>query len=287
MSTEINKIINKVEVINEINKVEVINEINKVEVINEINKVEIVKDGTLFESNLNANFDKNFSLKTTDDLTEGTNKFTSAEDIAKLATIEEGADVSTVFSVNNLTGDVVTQITDTRANILILTPEYGTTAFSTDTSQYYVYNDGNWREFSSTQALRASNYDIGYEQESNLSGYGSDYITDKRISNCTIGENYDNNEGGARVTYADSLGKTIAQYYLDGGWKTVLTGVNIQTDHTENPIDIEFTDFKPYYLSLINGNSDVKDLNGVPMVQDMKIDMGVHSSPLIIDGGNF
>jgi len=191
-----------------------------------------------------------------------------------------------IDSVNGQTGDVVTQIVDTRANIFALTPENGTTAYSTDTKQYYVYNDA-WEEFSSIQSTRASNYDIGYEQESNLAGYGSDYITDKRISNCLIGENAREELGGIRVTYADSLERNIAQYYLDGEWKTALTGVNIQTDDTENPVDIEFTDFSPWVLSLITGNSDAKDYNGVPMVQNMKVDMGVFSSPLLIDGGSF
>jgi hypothetical protein len=214
----------------------------------------------------------------TDDLPEGlTNLY---------FTNERASNVAPVQSVNSQVGNVVTQIVDTRANIFTLTPENGTTAYSTDTKQYYVYNDA-WEEFSSIQNTRASNYDIGYEQESNLAGYGSDYITDKRISNCLIGENAREELGGIRVTYADSLGRNIAQYYLDGEWKTALTGVNIQTDDTENPVDIEFTDFSPWVLSLITGNSDAKDYNGVPMVQNMKVDMGVYSSPLLIDGGSF
>jgi hypothetical protein len=214
----------------------------------------------------------------TDDIEEGSNNL--------YFTNERASNAAPVQSVNNQVGDVVTQIVDTRANIFTLTPENGTTAYSTDTKQYYVYNDA-WEEFSSIQNTRTSNYDIGYEQESNLAGYGSDYITDKRISNCLIGENAREELGGIRVTYADSLERNIAQYYLDGEWKTALTGVNIQADDTENPVDIEFTDFSPWVLSLITGNSDSLDPNGVPIVQNMKVDMGVYSSPLLIDGGSF
>jgi hypothetical protein len=52
-------------------------------------------------------------------------------------------------------------------------------------------------------------------------------------------------------------------------------------------MDIEFTDFAPWVLSLITGNSDSKDSNRVPTIQNMKIDMGAYSAPLTIDGGTF
>lgn len=175
---------------------------------------------------------------------------------------------------------------DTRENIIQSTPDDKTIAFATDTNQFYVYNSA-WYEFSSIQNIRVGSEDMGVEQESNLAGYGDDYITDKRISNTLIGNNIREENGGIRVVYSNTLSRYLAQYYLNGTWQTALTGVNIQSDDTENPFDIEFTDFSPWVLSLITGNSDSLDPSGVPMVQNMKIDMGVFSSPLLIDGGSF
>jgi len=175
---------------------------------------------------------------------------------------------------------------DTRENILATTPQQGALAYATDVQRMLAY-DGGWQESSALMMPRSGAVDIGVEQDSNLAGYGVDYITDKRLSNVSIGSNADERLGGVRVVFAASLGRNLTQVYLDGAWQTVLTGVNIQTDAAEAVPDIEFTDFSPWVLSLITGNSDATDINGVPVIQNMKIDMGAYSAPLVIDGGSF
>jgi len=175
---------------------------------------------------------------------------------------------------------------DTRENILTTTPQQGALAYATDVQRLFTY-DGGWQESSALMMPRSGAVDMGVEQDSNLAGYGADYITDKRLSNVSIGSNADERLGGVRVVFSESLGRNLTQVYLDGAWQTVLTGVNIQTDAAERVPDIEFTDFEPWVLSLITGNSDAKDANGVPVIQNMKIDMGAFSAPLVIDGGSF
>jgi len=175
---------------------------------------------------------------------------------------------------------------DTRENILDETPDNGATAYATDYPAMYLFND-QWLQSSATYLPRSGAVDMGALQGSNLAGIGADYITDKRLSNVSIGSNADERLGGVRVVFAASLDRNLTQVYLDGAWQTVLTGVNIQTDDTERVPDIEFTDFAPWVLSLITGNSDASDMNGVPVIQNMKIDMGAYSAPLVIDGGSF
>lgn len=189
-----------------------------------------------------------------------------------------------IDGIDGIDGTSVTM--DTRINILGDTSYNGAMAYATDHHAMYLFVDG-WQESSALMTPRSGPVDMGVEQTSNLSGYGADYITDKRLSNVSIGSNVNERLGGVRVVFAASLGRNLTQVYLDGAWQTVLTGVNIQTDSAEAVPDIEFTDFSPWVLSLITGNSDAKDANDVPLVQNMKIDMGAYSAPLVIDGGSF
>jgi len=175
-------------------------------------------------------------------------------------------------------------IVDTRQNIFAQTPENGTKAFATDRGEKFIYING-WQQASTLYKERTGSMDMGAEQDSNSEGYGKDYISQKHLADVTIGGNQETKEGGIRTIFSKTLQKRIAQYYLNGDWRTALTGISIQTDNTESTPDIEFTDFEPYRISLITGNSDLKDINGVPTIQNMKTDMGAFQSPLEINGG--
>jgi hypothetical protein len=182
--------------------------------------------------------------------------------------------------------DKVKTIVGTREFVLSQTPENGTIGFSTDKGEKYLYADG-WQQASTVYRERTGALDIGAILDSNLGGYGRDYISEKTLSDVSIKGNLNTIEGGIRTIFSTSLNRRIAQYYLNGEWQTALTGVNIETDTSENPVDIEFTDFEPYKLSLITGNSDTKDANGTPVVQNMKTDIGALQTPLEINGGTF
>jgi len=182
--------------------------------------------------------------------------------------------------------DSVKTIVGTRQFVLSQTPENGTEAFATDYKESFIYIDG-WQQSSTLFRERVGTYDMGAFQDSNSEGYGEDYVTDKALSNILIRGNRREEEGGVRTVFSESLQTRLAQFYLNGAWQTALTGINIQTDDVENPVDIEFTNFAPYVLSLITGNSDLKDPNGVPVVQNMKVDMGAYSQRLQVNGGTF
>lgn len=222
----------------------------------------------------------------TDDIAEGaTNKYDQT------VVLNEGTNVTITGTYPSFTinasggGSSVTH--DTRENIFaIASPTNGDLAYATDYKQLYYYDDG-WQEADTIFTERAGAVDAGVVQDSSPTGYGRDYISSKHIANCKIGSNRNTDEGGIRRVFSSSLQRNLFQIYLSGGWQTILTGVNIQTDDEENPVDIEFTDFAPWVLSLITGNSDLLSLNGFPTVQNMKTDAGAYQTPLVIDGGSF
>jgi hypothetical protein len=122
--------------------------------------------------------------------------------------------------------------------------------------------------------------DMGVELTSDLRGYGEDYVTEKAITFCSVGYNDLTVEGGFRY-YDGEL-----QVYRSGSWDTLLAGVQIVTDDTETPLDVELTNFD-YTLSIITGNSDELDFNGEPLVQQMHAPMGCYASHQVLDGGTF
>ena len=177
-------------------------------------------------------------------------------------------------------------IVDTRENIFAQTPENGTKAFATDREEEFIYING-WQQSDTIFSVRNSAFDAGSIQDASRTGYNKDSVNGKHLSDVTIGSNRFNKEGGVRTLISKTLNKRLAQFFLDGNWQTVLTGVNITTDASEGTPDIEFTDFEPYKLSLITGNSDQLGIDGLPTVQRMKTSAGSRQLPMILDGGTF
>ena len=183
--------------------------------------------------------------------------------------------------------DDQSQFFGTRAEIFALVaPKDGLEAFATDTEEEFIYYNG-WQQKSTLFKERTGAIDAGSIQNASRTGYNKDSINGKHLSDITIGSNRFGKEGGARTLMSQSLNRRLAQFFLDGGWQTVLTGVNIATDTVEGTPDIEFTDFSPWVLSLITGNSDALDLEGMPTVQKMKTSAGSRQLPMILDGGTF
>ena len=116
------------------------------------------------------------------------------------------------------------------------------------------------------------------EQQSDLRGLHSEYITDKLIANCRIGSNANTNEGGVKV--ADS---TFSVYL--SGWQAVVTGLLLQEG------DDGELEHKPaggsYWLDANSGNSNDLGIDGKPIVQQHITSMGAYQPDLVIDGGSF
>lgn len=153
---------------------------------------------------------------------------------------------------------------------------------STDTIESFKTLNGDAYQSSAIYVKRQGAVDMGAEQASNLVGYGHDYITDKVISNCAIGGNANETDGSVRRIETPNQTQLV-EVYLNDAWQTILTGVSIRTTLD----DVEVLDFQPWNLSLINGNSSQRALDGTPVVKGMKIDMGAYSSDMVIDGGTF
>ena len=176
--------------------------------------------------------------------------------------------------------------TDTRSNILATTPAAGSVAYATDFNLFYLYNSG-WYEAAIPMAIRSAMPNMGSESDEGVTGYTADYITDKDIVNCKIGDGSSNENRALRITNAASLNSDVYQVNINGGWQTILSGINIQTDDSENPADVEFTSFADWNISLISGNSDRLDPNGQPLITNLSRDIGAHQSKALISGGTF
>lgn len=125
------------------------------------------------------------------------------------------------------------------------------------------------------------NPDMGSLQNSPKSGITSDYIVDKRIAHSTIGSNDNTIQGGIR-TYLGSL-----QVYLSGAWATVVTGfIFVESTTAGYALEHKPVGFTNYII-IMNGNSEVLGLNGLPITQGYKTSMGAYTPPQTIDGGVF
>lgn len=178
------------------------------------------------------------------------------------------------------TADVPVTV-DTKANILASTPSYnGTLAYSTDTYEFWEYNSG-WRKSPFALVSETSSPDMGWTQSSSRIGYGTDYITDKTISNSAIGGNVTTTTGAVRVSSG------TFQIYLNGSWNDVVVNFRFREDANEdyqlehNPIG-----FSDYYTAA-GGNGLTLGVNGLPLVQNYSAVMGANGVPLLISGGVF
>ena len=123
--------------------------------------------------------------------------------------------------------------------------------------------------------------DIGKEQTSDLRGYGTDYITDKRLSHCLIGSSDRDVEGSIR------LNNGTFQIYANGVWNDIVINFRLREDSSGS---YEF-EHKPigfnWWYEIMSGNSDQTGIDGRPIIQQYSSSMGAYQEDLILDGGAF
>ena len=123
--------------------------------------------------------------------------------------------------------------------------------------------------------------DIGFEQESDLRGYGNDYISKKLLSRVQIGTVADEVEGAVR----NNAG--TFQIYLNGTWNDIVINFRFREDDggayelEHKPIGFDT------WIEVNSGNSNALDLNGLPIIQQYKTSIGAFQVSLQIDGGTF
>lgn len=217
--------------------------------------------------------------------------YTAADVLAKLLTVDgasSGLDADTVDGLHaaDLSGGASLTI-DTRANILASTPSDPSLALSSDTLELFVFNGSVWYVSPLEFDVENTTPDIGAFNSDGLGvsdrqGYYSNVITDKVIHHTVIGHNDRTETGAIRVSGSE------LQVYLSGVWNAIVTGFRFIQDSTTLVGELEFrpSGYSNYY-SVMTGNSNDTDYNGLPVIQQYTGSMGVYSAKLVIDGGSF
>ena len=123
--------------------------------------------------------------------------------------------------------------------------------------------------------------DIGKEQINDIRGYGTDYISKKLLSRVQVGSVADEVEGAIRNNSG------TFQIYLNGVWNDIVINFRFREDDN-GAYELEH---KPVgfntWIEVNSGNSNVLDLNGLPIIQQYKTSIGAYQVSLQIDGGTF
>lgn len=172
---------------------------------------------------------------------------------------------------------------DTRANILATTPTGNALGFATDTNEWMIYNSG-W--FVAPLELNADDGtpDIGLQPpmvNNDRSGYTSEWITNKSIYNSRIlGSSVE--EDGSVKSEDGAL-----SVYLNGAWEEVVTGFRFRQDDDGGYVEYLPLGFSRW-VDVHSGNStDDLGLNGLPLIQDYKADIGAYPTPIRVQGRAF
>lgn len=171
---------------------------------------------------------------------------------------------------------------DTMANILASTSDAGDMFYATDEERFLIYDGTAFQMASPLFAVKLTAPNIGADypvvESDDPNGYYREFITNKTLYNSAIGGSDQTTEGGVRLSSGE------IQFYLDGEWKTIVTGIRIREDDGGGI----FLEFRPtgsdLWINATNGNSDQLDPAGNPVVWGQKADIGAYSSPPIIGG---
>lgn len=172
---------------------------------------------------------------------------------------------------------------DLKANILATVPPNPiAVGFSIDSppigKKWFIYTNSNWYEFPLSSDNRTLQ-DMGYTQDSAISGYGDDYITDKLIANSVIGSNTRAVNGAIRVNQ-DPTPDELEIYMRSSGWFDILYDLTYATgEFTHTPLET--------LIRVWSGHSVAVGLNGLPIIQEYQGSIGAYPSEPVIDGGSF
>lgn len=172
-------------------------------------------------------------------------------------------------------------ITDTRANLLAMTPALPVIALASDTLEHMIWNGSGWYVAPLELIAQANAVDMGLLPPmvaNDRAGYTADHVTDKVIYNSAIGGSAATTNGGVRVS------SSTLQMYLNSVWNDVVTGFRFREISANNYAlehkPIGFT----LWLEVDSGNSQSDlGLNGLPLVQGYQVSMGAYPvNPLIV-----
>lgn len=202
-------------------------------------------------------------------------------------TYDDAAGTITVNASNQTTPVEIP--TDTRANIVALTPDVGTRYYATDTKQLYVYTADGWRF---TQIPLSLEEVVGSVTPGDVTDTPTNYqereISDvgiywSSLGNCHIEEaDVRFSKAGGLSRLPTSSGEYIPRFYDGNSWGNILINFNATQDAN---FIAEFTAVgKSEAVELHTGNSNTVGSNGRPIIQAYEVDPGGSPASRIFSG---
>jgi hypothetical protein len=176
------------------------------------------------------------------------------------------------------------------ADILATTPTSRQVRFATDAQTSLLWDGSQWWVGSEFFAVRSSAPDIGIYPANNTAGFGQDYLSGRRLSNCRVGSWESTptaQDRGAVRNYSDSsTGKTEIALWDESAlaWRRLVAGILLANDPTTRAL---YSYDYLYPVNLFTGQSDWTDPDGVPMIQDGMTSVGAYQTTTLVTDGTF
>jgi hypothetical protein len=169
-------------------------------------------------------------------------------------------------------------IFDTEANILAQSPEFPSIGKASDTNEFFVWDTLNWFKTSISLYSTKLNPDAGYVQDSDKNGFGSNYITGRKLFNTGIGQ-FDEDPYPGAIRTDHSVDPPVFEIFLRGQWNRIFYDMTMERGEFQHIPERERIDIR-------SGNSEAVGLNNQPIVQGYKVDAGCYPRPTVLSGGN-
>ena len=139
-------------------------------------------------------------------------------------------------------------------------------------------------------AINTTGTDIGIDSRAttkhdtmgvNIIGLGNDYISDKYIFNCTIGDSDVAVDGS--IKYDNT--KNALYVYKNGAFRQILDSIRINVDERDQ---LEYLpEGRLNYIDIHTGDSDDVDIVGTRLIQEYHTNIGAYQTKVVISGGTF
>lgn len=179
-------------------------------------------------------------------------------------------------------------VQDTVANILLSSPASPAVAYATDLGVLLVADGTTWQIDSSYFVPQTANNDLGYIF-SNRIGYGKDYITDKKLANCSVGFGSGSPVDGELrhgLAILDGITTQTFQIFQNNEWETIAANVALRDVETAENRALEHYPLNNW-IQAFSGDSEMVGLNLLPTVQGYQVDLGAYPAPQQLNGGTF